>query len=137
MANAADDLDCAEYWDIPCPEPEYTCFEKVVNASCAFSDLDCYVGFLRAMCGKYDIEECNEDIMIAALKKTDGCVAGVQGCIGFQTMFGGPVSIECKPWDLHCTLIDQFGEPFNLSDERKKLPLLRGMPGTSLTIEEN
>ena len=54
-----------------------------MNASCALSDLDCYVGFLRAMCGKYDIKECNEDIMVDALKKEDGCLPGVQGCIGF------------------------------------------------------
>ena len=49
-------------------------------------------------------------------------------------MFGGPKGlIECAPWDLQCTLIDQFGDTSAVSD---KFPFMAAMPKSSLSIEE-
>ena len=53
-------------------------------------------------------------------KKVDGCLPGYQNCNGFQEIFGGPKYTVCKPWDMDCTLNDQFSAPPNaeLLDQR-------------------
>lgn len=53
LEQASTDVDCVEYWEIPCAEPEYECFKIVVEASCTNGDSDCYVGFLRGMCSVF------------------------------------------------------------------------------------
>ena len=82
--------------------------------TCDADDLNCYVGFLRAMCASSEFYDfiCDTATFRQALKKKDGCLPGVNYCVGFQTMFGGPKDSlnPCLPWDFHCALKDYFGE---------------------------
>lgn len=95
---------------------------------------------MRGACATYGdnwITECSEKAMINALRKEGGCLPGKRWCVGWQTMFDGPKrGIECRPWDLDCALRDYFGDDEDISDERKKYPMLARMRKTTLTIEE-
>ena len=75
------DTDCHEYWDIPCPYPEFNCFKTVVEDSCILGDLNCYVGFLRGICAQYDVlTVCDEPEFRSTLKKYNSCLPGEPDC---------------------------------------------------------
>ena len=84
-----------ETWDFPegCENNKYECYHTMTSPpTCIIGDKNCYVGFLRAMCAdvrNYD-SVCDTKDFRDALKKKDECLPGVNYCIGFQTMFGGP-----------------------------------------------
>ena len=110
------DQDCVEYWIFPetCIKGDYNCYYLMTTTACgAGNNLDCFVGFLRAMCASpiyYDVI-CDTPTFRNALKKDDNCLPGVNYCIGFQTMFGGPKDADspCMPWDFYCALDDFYG----------------------------
>ena len=95
----------------------------MTDNSCKDGDIiNCQVGFLRAMCQNedgYTNAFCDSDNFKELLRKnkqcitTDGieecfdCLPGMQGCVGFQTAFGGPKNdVTCLPWDFGCVLTD-------------------------------
>ena len=142
LADAATDNDCVEFWTIPCSTPEYNCFEQIISSSCSAGGdelalFNCYTGFLRGMCAKKyatETQMCNTEIMQRALTKSNGCVPGKRWCDGFQTIMGGALKTECKPWDLLCALKDRYTvAPATARDD---YPLLAKMPKSLLTIEE-
>ena len=85
------------------------------------------------MCATFDFSVCETRDFQEALKKENNCLPGERSCEGYQFIFGGIKRIECKPWDLDCTLYDQFGTP-EFQPELAKYPLIKGMPKTTLTI---
>ena len=136
------DVDCAETWIFPsdCKElGEYACFKQMTSPpTCTDGDLNCYVGFLRAMCAseEYNDRVCETPIFGEALRKENDCLPGKRWCDGFQKIFGGPKDLlKCHPWDFDCALKDYFGD-IVIDDGRKKYPLLARMPKSSLTIAE-
>ena len=48
-------------------------------------------------------------------------------------MFGGPIITDCAPWDLPCTLDDQFG---NQSSVTRVYAWMKGMPKSRLTKDD-
>lgn len=110
-----------------------------MSASCKDGDLDCYIGFLRALCFQFESwleATCSSGDFSRAINKKTECRPGQTGCEGFQAIFGGPRNTECLPWDLLCTLNDQFGEAGEAGNGEGEHPLLLGMPKSSLTSQE-
>ena len=48
-------------------------------------------------------------------------------------MFGGPIITECAPWDLSCTLNDQFG---NQSSVTRVYPWMKNLPKSTITKDD-
>ena len=129
------DEDCVEYWNIGCTSAtDVDCIIQTITDSCISVDMGCQVNFLRAFCEKFELDVCSTNIFKRGLQKQDGCVPGDWKCPGFQEMFGGPVGVtECDPWDLPCTLLDQYG---NTNSAATEYPYMAAMPKSTLTSAE-
>ena len=77
------DEDCIEYWSIQCVAKDAQCLISSVDDSCADTDYNCQVNFLRAFCEKYDEAICDSSAFKKGLSKVNGCLPGEWQCVGF------------------------------------------------------